>query len=249
VFKPAGGHAVPGLGEHRDTPVNIELHVRIQERLPVSVADITGRIFPRDPRPGLNGYASTAALMAHLLLHAAGGLCNRSLRLMHLQDLALLSARMGGGDWRELVESGDGASSWWAWPPLRMVDRYYPRLVPVDVLARLERQCPLPLRMFSRRQTMTAASCSELWLHPLAGIEWSRSAGDAARYLKNRARPSQEAIRERADMVRTQLWLQGQAWPRMSHARRAIGWLLRPVPRMDVLYAVRAAMESPVLAP
>jgi hypothetical protein len=50
-------------------------------------------------------------------------------------------------------------------------------------------------------------------------------------------------------MVRTQLWLQGQAWPRMSHARRAIGWLLRPVPRMDVLYAVRAAMESPVLAP
>jgi hypothetical protein len=49
-------------------------------------------------------------------------------------------------------------------------------------------------------------------------------------------------------MMRTQLWLQGQDWPRMGHARRALRWLARPVPRMDILYAVRAAMDSPVLA-
>ena len=62
-------------------------------------------------------------------------------------------------------------------------------------------------------------------------------------------RPSQETIQERDDMVRTQLWLQGQRWPTMSLGRRALRWLTRPVPRMDMLYAVRAAMESPVLAP
>jgi hypothetical protein len=105
------------------------------------------------------------------------------------------------------------------------------------------------LRVLSRRQTMTAVSCSELWLHPLAGLEWSRSVAEAGRYLGNRVRPPREAVQERADMLRTQLYLQGQQWPRMGHARRVLNWLARPVPRMDMLYAVRAAMDSPVLAP
>lgn len=249
VFKPAIGQPVHGLGEHRDTPVNVELHVRIQERLPVSVADITGHVFPRNADPGLNGYASTGALMGHLLLHAAGSICNRSLRLMHLHDIALLSARMTEDDWRGLGGSCDGEPPWWALPPLRLVERYYPRAIPADALARLARRCPLLLRALSRRHTMTRVSCSELWLHPFAGVEWSRSASDVRRHLENRIRPSREAIQERADMLRTQLWLQGQSWPTMSRGRRAVRWLTRPVPRMDILYAVRAAMESPVLAP
>lgn len=249
VFKPADSSPVPGLGEHWNTPVNIELHVRIQERLPVSITDITGRVHPREAHPGLNEYASTGALMSHLLLHAAGSICNRSMRLMHLHDIALLSARMAADDWLDLGGREDGGPSWWALPPLRLVDRYYPGVVPAEVLARLARQCPPVLRTLSRRHTMTRVSCSELWLHPFAGVEWSRSAGDVGRYLKNRIRPSQEAIEERADMVRTQLWLQGQAWPTLGHARRVLNWLARPVPRMDILYAVRAAMEAPILAP
>ena len=72
VFKPAVGHATQGLGEHRDTPINIELHTRIQERLPVARVDITERILPFDHQPGLNPYPSNGALMSHLLLHAAG---------------------------------------------------------------------------------------------------------------------------------------------------------------------------------
>jgi hypothetical protein len=250
VFKPAGAAPVPGLGEHCDTPVTIELHFRLQERLPVSLADITERVYPASARPGLNAYASTGALMCHLLLHAAGGICSRSLRLVHLHDIALLSARMGEGDWRELddCDSDAGGPAWWALPVLRLVERYHPGLVPAGVLSRLSRECPWLLRAISLRQDMTRVSCSELWLHPLDGLEWSRSAGDARRYLANRARPSREAVQERDDMMRTQLWLQGQAWPRMGHARRVLRWLARPVPRMDILYAVRAAMESPVLA-
>jgi hypothetical protein len=242
VFKPVDGQPVPGLGEHRDTPVNIELHVRIQERLPVEAVDITDRVFPRDAVPGINDYASIAALMAHLLLHAAGGACSRSLRLMHLHDIALLSRDLSAEDWASL----DGC--WWALPPLRLVDRYYGGRVPPGVMKGLARQCPLLLRALSRRQTMTGASCSELWLHPLAGLEWAASARDVLRYLKERIRPSRETLQERADMVRTQLWLQGQEWVRLSHRRRALSWLARPVPRMDTLYVVRAAMESRVLA-
>lgn len=249
VFKPAHGRPVAGLGEHRDTPVSIELHVRIQERLPVSVVDITDSIFPPRARAGLNDYPSIGSLMGHLLLHAAGNTCNRSLRLMHLHDIALLSGRMGADDWAALETCDGGGAPWWALPPLGMVDRYYPGAVPAGVLSRLARRCPLPLRTISRRQTLTRVSCSGLWLDPFAGVEWSRSAVEAGRYLKNRIRPPEEAIQERADMVRTQLWLQGQDWVRMSHGRRMLKWLSRPVPRMDILYAVRAAMESPALAP
>ena len=90
-------------------------------------------------------------------------------------------------------------------------------------------------------------SCSDLWLHALAGIEWSRSVREAGRYLRNRVSPPDEARKERADMVRTQLWLQGQGWVTSPHRRRVLTWLTRPVPRMDTLYVVRAALEP--LAP
>src|SRR3546814_15522036 len=96
---------------------------------------------------------------------------------------------------------------------------------------------------------MTGASVSGRCLHPLSGVEWSRSAGDVGRYLRQRIRPSREAVQERADMLRTQLCLQGQDSVRMSHRRRVLTWLTRPVPRMDLIYAVRAALESPVLSP
>jgi hypothetical protein len=50
-------------------------------------------------------------------------------------------------------------------------------------------------------------------------------------------------VKERTDMVRTQVWLQGQSWVTQGHRRRMLTWLTRPVPRMDTLYVVRAALE------
>ncbi|MFC5579835.1 nucleotidyltransferase family protein [Rhodanobacter terrae] len=245
VFKPAQGAPVAGLGEHRDTPVNIELHTRIQERLPVSTVDITERIYPREPRAGTNDYPSSGALMNHLLLHTAGNICNRSLRLLHLHDISLLAARMAASDWDALWGEHAADSPWWALPPLRLVARYYRNAVPEAVFDRIERSCPPLLRAMSRRQTLTQLSCSELWLHALSGIEWSRSVAEAGRYVRNRVRPPREAIKERADMVRTQLWLQGQSWVRQNQGRRILTLLTQPVPRMDTMYVVRAALEVP----
>lgn len=240
VFKPIDEVPVAALGEHRDTPINIELHTRIHERLPMTRVDITATVYPAHARPGLNAYPSHAALMAHLLLHAAGNACGRSLRLMHLNDISLLATRMTAHDWDALWHVAGGP--WWALPPLRLVARYYRHAVPEAVLARLRRDCPLPLRMLARRWRLSAVSCSELWLHGLAGIEWCRSPGEALRYLYRRVRPSEEDRRERADMVRTQLWLQGQRWVTTSQVRRILVLLTRPMPRMDTLYVVRAAL-------
>ncbi|HEX7814052.1 nucleotidyltransferase family protein [Dyella sp.] len=239
VYKPAEGTPTAGLGEHRDTPINIELHTRIHERLPISTVDVTERVYPSAPVAGINPYPSNGALMSHLLLHAAGNMCGRSLRLLHLNDISLLAARMQPGDWDVLWQSD---TPWWALPPLRLVARYYRDAVPAHVMARLEKSCPMPLRLFARRQTLTTVSCSELWLHALPGIEWARTPGEAALCIRNRLRPTREAIQERDDMIRTQFWLQGQSWVRLGHGRRILRWLTQPVPRMDTLYVVRAAL-------
>ncbi|HUA80079.1 MAG TPA: nucleotidyltransferase family protein [Dyella sp.] len=245
TFKPSDSEPMAGLGEHRDTPVNIELHTHIQERLPVSAVDITERIYPLQPHAGINAYPSMGALMSHLLLHAAGNICGRSLRLMHLNDISLLATRMTQSDWHVLWEDESNDNPWWALPPLRLVARYYKNAVPRALLARLEHECPAILNRVSRRQTLTRVSCSALWLQALPGIEWCRSLREVGRYVGRRVRPTKEAVKERADMVRTQVWLQGHHWVRTKPWRRILTRLIRPVPRMDTLYVVRAALESP----
>lgn len=241
VFKPATGTPPAVLGEHRDTPINIELHARIRERLPVSVVDITDRILSRQAKPGFNPYPSRSALLAHLLLHAAGNICGRSLRLMHLHDIALLARSMPAEEWVFLWNAG---ACWWALPPLRMVARYYRDAIPDAVLATLARDCPPLLRMVSRRQALTDVSCSALWLHAFPGLEWSRNVGDAARYVTGRIKPSAEKKRERADMVRTQLWLHDGDWVTATQRRRILTWLARRVPRMDTMFVARMALAD-----
>jgi hypothetical protein len=55
-------------------------------------------------------------------------------------------------------------------------------------------------------------------------------------------------IKERADMVRTQAWLQEKSWVTLPQRRRMIMWLTQPIPRMDTLYVVRSALEPAALA-
>lgn len=245
VFKPRQPHEAAGLGEHRDTPINIELHTRIQERLPVSLVDLSARVHPPQPHAGINGYPSTGALMAHLLLHAAGNVCNRTLRLVHVHDIAGLSRRMSAGDWRDCLDADADGPPWWMFPPLRLVARYYGDAIPAAVLEQAASCCPPLLRLASRRQTLTRVSCSHFWLQALPGLEWSRSIAEMARYARRRIRPPAEVAQERADMVRTQLWLKDQRWVTTPQLRRVLTRLTRPVPRMDTLYVVRAALEPP----
>jgi hypothetical protein len=248
VYKPANGAPGNGPGEHRDTPVNIELHTRIQERLPVSTVDITRSIYPRAPMPGINPYPSHGALMSHLLLHAAGSICSRSTRLIHLNDISLLASRMLRSEWLALWGDGSMESPWWALPPLQLVARYYTGAVPATLLYELEPDCHAMLRLASKHLTLTQVSLSELWLHAWPGIEWARSVREAGQYVRNRVRPSAEARQERADMLRTQRWLQDSPWVTSSQLHRVLAWMTHPVTRTDTMYAVRAALEQPPAA-
>jgi hypothetical protein len=254
VFEPAE-HAVAivrkaavSFGEHADRPIKIDLHTSIAERLPLTAQDISALMFPAAPHPGLNHYPSTAALFAHLLLHAAGNMVPRALRLIQLHDLALLAARMADDDWAQLLAWRlGGRALWWAVPPLELVARYYPDAIPIEVLVALRPGCPRALRGVSRRQTLSEVSLARLRIDAFPGIAWSTSMSDKLRYVLGRVIPSRELLDNREGAVGTEAWAACGAWPQLSQGRRILRWALTRPGRPPAMHTVRAALEDPVI--
>jgi len=232
------------FGEHADNPIKIDLHVRIREILPHNGLEITNLLLPAKPRAGLNAYRSRAALMAHLLLHAAGAIPQRILRLVQLHDLALLSAQMSAQDWAELT--GPIARQyglWWALAPMMLVQRYYEPFPP-QVVAEAAAHCHWPLRRSSRRKLLSEVSFSDLRRSAFAGIEWSRSALEMLLYAAGRAGLTAQVLQRTVLSASVNSGLDRTAdelWP----SPPARGWLeLRPI-RPATISMVRAALSQP----
>ncbi|HEY2679219.1 MAG TPA: nucleotidyltransferase family protein [Steroidobacteraceae bacterium] len=245
VYIPQDCKLYRGLGEHADNYLKIELHVRIAEQLPLRITDVTDSIYPRVPHPGLNAYPSTAALMTHLLIHAAGCMAFRSLRLLHLHDISLVSARMAGSDWHELVQADQNSNSrWWALPPLQLTARYYPDAIPAEVLAALSKSCPWTLRRIARHCPLSDVSLSYPWIEAFPGIAWSRSLAEVAEYVRVRIWPNDELRRLRAKLVETEVAKSETQWGRLSQRQRMLRWLTSRPLRADTLHAVRMALAQ-----
>jgi hypothetical protein len=254
VFEPAGSAVGvvhdddSSFGEHAGRAINIDLHTRIAERLPLHTTDISGLMHPPEPHPGLNGYPSTAALFIHLLLHAAGNMVSRALRLIQLHDLALLAARMRDADWAQLLASRcDDQTLWWSVPPLELVARYYPDSVPASVLAALRPVCPRRLRTVARRQTLSEVSFATLTLEAFPGIAWSASLAEKLDYLISRVLPGREVQAWRAAITAKEAWAIRDPWSRMSHARRMLKWSLGTRTRPPAMHTVQRALEQPAI--
>ena len=233
------------LGEHANYPVKIELHTRIAERLPRTEVDITALLLPRCPAPGLNAYPSTNALLLHLLLHAAGNLCGRQLRLMHLHDLARLTARMTAADWQDLLAMLPAPRApWWALPPLEMLHRYQPALVPAEVLAQLRRACRGWLRRQCRHASLSQMSFASVSIPALPGLAWCTSHAERLHYVRERIFPGPEQMVSRHHLA-TEQWAMQRAWTHMSQGRRVMHWLFQRPPRQASMYIARAALEQP----
>ena len=233
-----------GFGEHIDHPLKIELHGRIVERLPLRETDITALEFPAAAHPGLNDYPSLGALMRHLLLHAAGNLRARALRLIQLHDIALLCARMGERDWQELLDArSQGRGPWWALAPLTLTRRYYPEAVPTAVLAALGPGCPPLLRRACRSKRLTDVSWSNLRIEAFPGIEWSGSPAEALGFVASRVWPDREARAELTPHALATVHYAGAArWYDASHLERILRWLCSRPPRVQTIHAVRLAL-------
>jgi Uncharacterised nucleotidyltransferase len=245
VFTPSVARPAGGLGEHRDSDIKIELHWRISERLPAELTDVSERVFPSSPRPGLNPYPSLAALLMHLVLHAAGSMVSRDLRLVHLNDLALVCARMTSEDWKEVLHRDRSVHGpWWLLPPLRLASRYYPEiLLPRTVLASLERGCPRPLSLLTARKSLTDVSLSSVWIQAFPGIEWSRSLGEGIRYVMRRMRLDADARAIKETDAVSAPWTANDPWSDLSHRSRILRWMISRPTRPAAMYTVREALR------
>jgi hypothetical protein len=239
------GHRTPSsLGENSDNYLKIELHERITETLPLRVADITDLIQPREPHAGLNRYPSKAALMTHLLLHAAGAMRVRALRLMHLNDLARLSANMTASDWDAVLDLAKaGREHWWALPPLRLAARYYGNVFPGRVLETLSANCPWVLSRVSARRTLCDVSWSNIRIDAFPGIEWSQSLLETVQYAAKRLWPDKEQLAVRKQLAQNEVTLADSEWQRSSQARRLLRWIATRPPRAETMHTVRAALD------
>ena len=245
VFEPLERRAPAELGEGGANDVKIELHGRITENLPVETVDISDLVLPHSPHPGINRYPSIAALMTHLVFHAAGGMSARSLRLLHLHDLARLAARMTQSDWQEWL--GAGASRprhfWWAFPPLLLASRYF-SCIPSRVLQTAERWCPPALVRTCRAQRLSDVSLSQLWIEAFPGIEWAPSLRAKLQYALKRIVPGHEMIVARTKISGYEPWRSKSDWSTLSQSRRMVRWLTSRPARIETLSAVKAALAQ-----
>lgn len=246
VFEPNECRAPASFGEHSNNGMKIELHSRIKEILPVHAVDVTELVWPRLPHVGLNDYPSKAALLSHLLLHAAGAMAYRALRLLQLHDISRLSARMTDADWDEFLMSAatHDETPWWAFPPLALTSRYCSS-IPQRVLVVTASACPRLLKEVCRRQTLSDVSQSRLWISAFPGIEWAQSVREMLTYARLRVAPSAEMLAVRKYLARTQPALAASSWGSMSQSRRILRWMMERPPRPDTLFAVRTALAQP----
>jgi hypothetical protein len=152
---------------------------------------------------------------------------------------------MTAADWAHCLRTGDTASGdWWAWPPLLLTARYYRGSIPTPVLTGLKPACPRLLAMVMRRRTLSDVSLSALRIEAFPGIEWSRSALEAARYVMNRVLPNREMLELRTQLERSRLSASATRWNQLSQGRRMLLWVAGRQPRAETLYPVRMVLSE-----
>jgi len=225
------------FGEHEGNPVKIELHQAIAEPLPLREIDITADLMAPGAGPGLNPYGSPAALMRHLLLHTAGNLCSRSVRLIQLNDIAALGPRLSASEWvKALAPASDGRPAWWAVPALRLAGRLFPGQLPPPPAALLD-ACPPRLRRASAEQGLADLSLSHLGIPLLPGIDWARGPIEILGLAWQRLN-AQEA----PQLVQRQHSLAASDWTKQARWRKALSFLRGTPPRAQTLYSLHRAL-------
>ena len=232
------------LGEHAANTISIEVHTLVAEALPIRNVDITERLLPERPVPGVNRYPSDAALLLHLLLHAADNMKTHCLRQLQLHDIALLLGRLGAADWDAMHVAASAGELWWAFPPLAMTERYYDCRAPRALLRDVRRSCPVILRRVSDRHELTDVSWSNLRISALPGIAWSHTPIEALRYAWRRVSPERDTLEEVRTAVELQPHLRIVPWYQVSQSKRIVRWLVSRPPRVQTISAVAAALRG-----
>ena len=243
VFEASSPATAKGFAERALNPIPIEVHSVIAERLPHSLVDITAQLWPAHVGSGIHRYASSGALLRHLLLHCAGNMRAHVLRLSQLRDVAQLSARLTSDDWQDFLDPARDRN-WWLYPPLALSARYFPGQVPAAVVAATRGLCPPLLRRAAGLHDLTRVSWSNLRIDAFPGIEWARTPLEALLFAKSRLIPGKVALDEIAHAKEALPMLNTIPWYGQRHAMRIARWLFMRPPRVQTIASVRAALKA-----
>ncbi len=245
IFEPVEPAWPVKFGEQANLPIKIEVHTKVAERLPWNETDITARLHAGATGVGLNVYSTIDAVLLHQLLHAAGNMSSRWLRMLQLHDIATVARRMTSADWdRLLINDSAIQQLWWAYPPLKLTARYFPGVVPVGVLSTLAKHCPWLLRTRADRYRLSDVSSSSLWVSAVPAAAWAASVPELCCYLWRRLRPIPEEMEAISNFTRTQSWAVEGAWYYTSQWQRVLRWVFSRPARPQILQAVRLAQQS-----
>lgn len=242
-YQPSTTPPERAFGEHLDNPLKIELHDHIAEPLPRRSVALTSELWPDAPRAGLNAYPGRAALMRHLLLHAAGNCCHHSIRLIQLHDIVLLGERLTAAEWQQVLDSGRAAGADWVYPPLALASRCLPGRLPDEVLQAAARLCPPWLRRSADRWTLDGLSFTGLYMPVLPGLPWCTSAGELMALLARRLYPGRQALTLARGHLQTQAPLRASPQAGRPRWQRALDWLQGQPPRVQTVYMVNQALH------
>lgn len=246
-YLPSDAPVDRAFGEHAVNPVKVELHTSVMERLPVQEVAITSQLQVSAFRPGLNRYPSPAALMRHLLLHAAGNLCGHGIRLIQLHDLALLSPQMSDRDWEEaLAIASDGRPAWWALPPLSLAARLFPDAIAQAQVRRAHAlvgaACPASLLRAIPRYRLDEVSLSGFRIPALPGLAWTRGTAEALTFARMRLHPGREYLQQIRRASAASHAFAAFAWTARPRWQKALRFLIGAPPRVTALYSLQRAL-------
>jgi hypothetical protein len=245
IFETLQSSPADRFGEQADLPVKIEVQTKVAERLPWNEVDITAALRGADAGVGLTHYASIEALLLHQLLHAAGNMSSRWLRMLQLHDIATIAAQMTADSWRRLLDSkAVPGGLWWTYPPLRLAARYFVDAVPNHVLSELAARCPWWLKRRADRYRLSDVSGSYLSVAAIPAAIWSRTFPELGWYLWRRLRPIPEEMTQIGNFARVQTWATDGSWYSDSQWRRILQWVGQRPARPQILHTVRLALQS-----
>ena len=118
--------------------------------------------------------ADTPSLLHHVCAHATSDLLIQRGRLMHLDDIGRLVARMDNAGWRRLEKAISPQKARFVYPALAMAIRYAQVAIPESVEAGLRQNCPPALLQWLAETELAEASESNPALRSGIGFGLAR---------------------------------------------------------------------------
>ena len=141
----------------------IELHFRLREEYAGLIYDLAPAMWRGSQRQGYWGgtqarVPAPSVLLHHVCAHATSDWIVQRGRLMHLDDVRRLAARMTEGDWQAFSAGVPAEGARYVYPMLYWARDMARAAVPDEVLARLRADSPPALRDWAERIDLASTS-------------------------------------------------------------------------------------------